>query len=34
MSDDAHDPVRIGQVARLLGELRSAWAHIEPPVPA
>jgi flagellar protein FliS len=28
------DPERIGQVCRLLAELRDAWAHIDPPAAA
>jgi flagellar protein FliS len=28
------DPGRVDQVARLLAELRDAWAHIEPPAAA
>ena len=28
------DPGRVDQVARLLSELREAWAHIEPPAAA
>ncbi len=28
------DPVRVAQVAKLLGELREAWAHVKPPVVA
>ena len=28
------DPGRVDQVARLLAELREAWAHIEPPAAA
>jgi flagellar protein FliS len=28
------DPERIDQVCRLLGELRDAWAHVEPPAAA
>lgn len=28
------DPARVDQVARLMGELRGAWAEIQPPTPA